>query len=153
RPADQLRPGDGWDGRRNHHADTRSRRGWQRGHGHLRPHRPHRDGRTAPRRVRRALPGLPALLAGGDHRRPGEGCLVIHNGHEAKPSPRIIDISWGHMEVAGLGSGKDFKLYPGGGREWDWSETGTRHVPGIQVADVEELLAHGARVVVLSLGM
>jgi hypothetical protein len=57
------------------------------------------------------------------------------------------------MDVEGLGVGKDYKLYPGGGREWDWSETGTRHVPGIQVADVEELLAHGATVVVLSLGM
>lgn len=78
---------------------------------------------------------------------------MIHNGQDGQQSPRIIDISWGHMEVAGLGSGKDFKLYPGGGREWDWSETGTRHVPGIQVADVEELLANGATVVVLSLGM
>jgi hypothetical protein len=57
------------------------------------------------------------------------------------------------MEVAGLGVGKDFKLYPGGGRAWDWSETGTRHEPGILPADVEELLAHGATVVVLSLGM
>jgi hypothetical protein len=57
------------------------------------------------------------------------------------------------MDVEGLGVGKDYKLYPGGGREWDWSETGTRHVPGIQIADVEELLAHGATVVVLSLGM
>ena len=35
------------------------------------------------------------------------------------------------MEVEGLGAGKDFKLYPGGGREWDWSETGMRHAPGI----------------------
>jgi hypothetical protein len=52
-----------------------------------------------------------------------------------------------------LGIGKDFKLYPGGGREWDWNETGTRHVPGIQPADVEELFAHGATVVVLSRGM
>jgi hypothetical protein len=43
--------------------------------------------------------------------------------------------------------------YPGGGREWDWSETGTRHVPGVQPADVEELLARGATTVVLSRGM
>jgi hypothetical protein len=57
------------------------------------------------------------------------------------------------MDVEGLGIGKDYRLYPGGGRPWDWSETGTRHVPGVQVADVEELLAHGATVVVLSLGM
>ncbi len=68
-------------------------------------------------------------------------------------SPRILEISWGRIVVEGLGEGKDFKLYPGGGREWDWSETGTRHSPGIQPADVEELLENGATVVVLSRGM
>jgi hypothetical protein len=57
------------------------------------------------------------------------------------------------MEVEGLGQGKDFKLYPGGGREWDWAETGTQHVPGIQPSDVQELLDHCARAVVLSRGM
>jgi hypothetical protein len=67
--------------------------------------------------------------------------------------PRILRISWGRMEVQGLGAGKDFKLYPGGGRAWDWTETGTRHSPGIQPADVEELLARGAATVVLSQGM
>jgi hypothetical protein len=69
------------------------------------------------------------------------------------PSPRILKVSWGRFEVEGLGEGKDFKLYPGGGRAWDWSETGTRHDPGIQPADVEELLERGAAVVVLSRGM
>jgi hypothetical protein len=39
-------------------------------------------------------------------------------------------ISWGRMDVEGLDIGKDVKLYPGGGRPWDWSETGTRHNPG-----------------------
>lgn len=72
---------------------------------------------------------------------------------QKKPSPRILAVSWGHMEVENLGAGKDFKLYPGGGREWDWSETGMSHSPGIQPADVEELLAHGAAAVVLSQGM
>jgi hypothetical protein len=72
---------------------------------------------------------------------------------QKKPSPRILAVSWGHMEVEGLDAGKDFKLYPGGGRAWDWSETGMRHSPGIQPADVQELLAHGAAVVVLSQGM
>jgi hypothetical protein len=57
------------------------------------------------------------------------------------------------MEIEGIGSGKDFKLYPGGGREWDWKETGTQHVPGIQPADVLELLQHGSEVIVLSRGM
>ena len=41
-------------------------------------------------------------------------------------SPRITHVSWGRMDVDGLGTGKDFKLYPGGGRPWDWNETGTR---------------------------
>ena len=68
-------------------------------------------------------------------------------------SPRITHISWGRMEVEGLRNGKDFKLFPGGGREWDWSETGTRHVPGIQPADVLELLDRGSQVVVLTRGM
>ena len=70
-----------------------------------------------------------------------------------KRSPRIAGISWGRMVVEGLGAGKDFKLYPGGGRAWDWAETGTRHSPGIQPADVEELVARGATTVVLSQGM
>lgn len=68
-------------------------------------------------------------------------------------SPRIVDVSWGRIEVEGLGVVKDLKVWPGGGRAWDWGETGTRHSPGVQVADVEELLTHGATVVVLSLGM
>lgn len=68
-------------------------------------------------------------------------------------SPRIQDLAWGRMEVRDLGVAKDFKLYPGGGRAWDWNETGTRHFPGIQPADVEELLEHGSKVVVLSRGM
>ena len=71
----------------------------------------------------------------------------------APPSPRIEAVDWGRMTVAGLGSGKDFKLWPGGGRAWDWRETGTRHLPGIQPADVEELLEHGATEIVLSRGM
>ena len=68
-------------------------------------------------------------------------------------SPYINHISWGRMEVDGVGEGKDFKLWPGGGREWNWRETGTHHVPGIQPADVEELLNNGSQAIVLSRGM
>jgi hypothetical protein len=69
-------------------------------------------------------------------------------------SPHIDHVSWGRLEVDdGARSFKDAKLYPGGARAWDWNETGTSHVPGIQPADVEELLDHGARVVVLAKGM
>src|SRR5215211_2893087 len=73
-------------------------------------------------------------------------------GQEAR-SPRVTRLSWGRLDVEGEdGSFKDAKLFPGGAREWDWNETGTEHVPGIQPADVEELLEHGATVVVLSKG-
>jgi hypothetical protein len=68
-------------------------------------------------------------------------------------SPRINELSWGRMAVDGVGTGKDFKLWPGGGREWDWMETGTHHIPGIQPADVEELLANGSQAIVLTQGM
>ena len=68
-------------------------------------------------------------------------------------SPRITHISWGRIEVEGLSPDKDYKLYPGGGRPWDWNETGTRHAPGIQPADVVELLEHGSQVIVLTRGM
>jgi hypothetical protein len=73
--------------------------------------------------------------------------------NEQLQSPRIGHLSWGRLEVEGRGAFKDAKLYPGGAREWDWRETGTRHVPGIQPADVAELLEHGAAVVVLAQGV
>jgi hypothetical protein len=69
------------------------------------------------------------------------------------PSPRITEARWGRLELDDGRSFKDAKLFPGGAREWNWRETGTRHVPGIQPADVEELLERGARVVVLSRGV
>jgi hypothetical protein len=68
-------------------------------------------------------------------------------------SPLITHFSWGRLEVEGGKRFKDAKLFPGGAREWDWSETGTDHVPGIRPGDVEELLEHGAKIVVLSKGM
>lgn len=68
-------------------------------------------------------------------------------------SPRILAVSWGKMEIEGLGQGKDFKLWPGGGRAWDWNESGTGHVRGVQIGDVEELVARGAQVVVLTRGV
>jgi hypothetical protein len=69
-------------------------------------------------------------------------------------SPRIREVSWGRLEVEGKAeSYKDAKLFPGGSSEWNWRETGTAHNPGIQIADVQELLDHGSKVVVLSRGM
>ena|SRR5687768_496204 len=70
-----------------------------------------------------------------------------------RPSPRITDLAWGRITVEGAGTFKDAKLYPGGAREWNWWETGTQHVPGIQPSDVHELLARGATTIILSQGM
>ena len=68
-------------------------------------------------------------------------------------SPKVTHLSWGHLEVEGVDDAfKDAKLFPGGARAWDWNETGTNHEPGIQPADVEELLERGATAVVLSKG-
>jgi hypothetical protein len=68
-------------------------------------------------------------------------------------SPRISRLSWGRIEIDDRTPFKDAKLFPGGAREWDWNETGTRHEPGIQPSDVLELLEQGVHVVVLSQGM
>ena len=73
--------------------------------------------------------------------------------NEKPSSPRIESIGWGKMRIESLGSGKDFKLWPGGGRPWDWNETGTAHSPGIQVGDVEELVNHGCSKVILARGV
>jgi hypothetical protein len=71
-------------------------------------------------------------------------------------STRITHLSWGHMEVTINGHTyryKDCKVWPGGAKEWDWNLTGTRHRPGIQPADIEEILAHNVDVMILSRGM
>lgn len=67
-------------------------------------------------------------------------------------SPLITHISWGRLEANGQ-TYKDAKLYPGGVRAWDWNEYGTRHTPGIQPADVQELIDHGATIIILSRGV
>lgn len=66
-------------------------------------------------------------------------------------SPIIAHISWGEVQIDG-DTFKDAKLWPGGARGWDWSETGTSHTPGIQPADVKELLKNGAETIILSEG-
>lgn len=67
-------------------------------------------------------------------------------------SPKINSIDWGEVTTGEDNQYKDVKLYPNGSRAWDWNETGTHHKPGIQPADVQELLDNGAEVIVLSRG-
>lgn len=68
----------------------------------------------------------------------------------------ITHISWGHIEVTINDHTlrfKDCKIWPGGAAPWDWTLTGTHHNPGIQVADLQELLAHDPDVIILTRGM
>ncbi|HZM77459.1 MAG TPA: MTH938/NDUFAF3 family protein [Candidatus Limnocylindrales bacterium] len=64
-----------------------------------------------------------------------------------------IRVEWGEITVDGVGEFKDAKVFPDSVQEWDWNDTGTRHSPGIQPADVEELVDAGAEAIVLSRGM
>jgi hypothetical protein len=66
-------------------------------------------------------------------------------------SPKVESLEWGELKTA-THIYKDAKLFPGGSREWDWNETGCHHVPGIQPADVQELLDHRAEIIILSQG-
>uniref|UniRef100_H2L4U5 Mth938 domain-containing protein n=1 Tax=Oryzias latipes TaxID=8090 RepID=H2L4U5_ORYLA len=71
-------------------------------------------------------------------------------------SPEIASLSWGHMKVKGCSSSyKDCKVWPGGSRAWDWRETGTnlQHHPGVQPADLEEVLKKGAELLIIGRGM
>jgi hypothetical protein len=68
-------------------------------------------------------------------------------------SPKITKLSWGKIEIDGNQVFKDVKLYPGGCRDWNWQETGTKHSPGIQYSDVQELLDNGVKTVILSRGV
>lgn len=70
-----------------------------------------------------------------------------------KKSPKIVNLSWGKIEVEGFPAFKDVKLFPGGCREWNWQETGTQHSPGIQYSDVQELLINNAKIVILTRGV
>lgn len=69
-------------------------------------------------------------------------------------SPEIASLSWGHMRVKGCTAAyKDCKVWPGGSRAWDWRETGTDHRPGVQPADLDEVLKKGIETLVIGRGM
>ncbi|PNJ51116.1 AAMDC isoform 6 [Pongo abelii] len=69
-------------------------------------------------------------------------------------SPEIASLSWGQMKVKGSNTTyKDCKVWPGGSRTWDWRETGTEHSPGVQPADVKEVVEKGVQTLVIGRGM
>ncbi len=68
----------------------------------------------------------------------------------------ITNFSWGQMEVKIGGQiyhFKDCKIWPGGARTWNWVETGTEHIPGIQPADIMAVLENDVNTMVLACGV
>ncbi len=58
---------------------------------------------------------------------------------EKKPPkcPLVLKCSRGRIKVAGFQSRfRDVQLSVNGAEPWDWTDTGTHHVPGVQVADI-----------------
>ncbi|XP_061437889.1 mth938 domain-containing protein-like isoform X1 [Lethenteron reissneri] len=69
-------------------------------------------------------------------------------------SPRVEALRWGELRVCGASCVyKDCKVWPGGSRAWDWRETGTDHRPGVQPADLQEVLDAGIETLVIGCGM
>lgn len=66
-------------------------------------------------------------------------------------SPLVERLEWGSVHTQ-VGVFRDSKLWPGGGRGWDWNETGTHHSPGVQADDVIELFDRGVQIVVIGCG-
>ena len=70
-------------------------------------------------------------------------------------SPIIIDAQWAKITVKDNGKElvyEDVKLWPGRSRKWDWTESGTHHNPGIQIADIQEFI-NNVDAVILTRGM
>lgn len=74
---------------------------------------------------------------------------------------KIVSSEWGSVTVENTKADpthlaratyKDCIIGPTITKEWDWKVTGTRHVPGIQPTNIDELIADGAEVIILALG-
>ncbi|MFQ6614800.1 MAG: MTH938/NDUFAF3 family protein [Fidelibacterota bacterium] len=64
----------------------------------------------------------------------------------------IASHRWGEIRLSDGRRFKDVRLWPGGAEAWDWTKTGTRHSPGIQIADLRDCLKENVRCVILSRG-
>lgn len=65
----------------------------------------------------------------------------------------INECSWGVINTNDDKIYKDVRIFTDKTEKWDWGTTGTRHDPGIQIADVEDMLNSDVSYCVLSCGM
>ncbi len=76
-------------------------------------------------------------------------------------APLITHLSWGKVVVkddAGEHEYRDCMITPESSQAWDWRDTGTRHTPGILVADLKRKIdkkefIDTAEIIILSSGM
>jgi hypothetical protein len=67
----------------------------------------------------------------------------------------ITNFKWGEVQVTQnntVHTYRDCKVWLNESKEWDWSATGTRHNPGIQITDFEEFI-HAVDIIILSRGV
>jgi hypothetical protein len=75
--------------------------------------------------------------------------------YQLQAAPHIHNIKWGEINVSYDNKNyvyHDARLWPAQSKEWNWQETGTHHVPGIQIADLKEFIDE-VDIVVLTRGM
>jgi len=68
-------------------------------------------------------------------------------------SPKVETIKWGLMKIQGYPPGRDFMIYPGGAKSWDWNNSNTSHEKGIQPQDISFIIDKGAKYVAMAIGM
>lgn len=81
--------------------------------------------------------------------------LCVFTNTPMKANTRIVHSSWGKTIVehnASQNEYEDCRIWSTGSEKWDWKRTNTHHRPGIQIADVKDLIDK-ADIFVLSLGM
>ena len=85
----------------------------------------------------RSYIGPDALLGGGGFR------IAIRDVQQEEELKKacITKARWGAIQFGSEREVfKDVICYPEGHVRWDWAKTNTHHVPGIQIADIEQLL-------------
>ena len=84
---------------------------------------------------------------------------ILYSDNERKESYgdniRFKYMKWGKIEVNNSNESftyKDAKVWTTNSKDWNWKETGTKHNPGIQIADIEEFI-NDVDIVILTNGV
>ncbi len=65
--------------------------------------------------------------------------------------PKVTHFEWGKIVVDST-TYKDCRLWPNHHEAWNWDKTNTRHVPGIQIADLSDFV-NEIDIIILSQGV